>query len=125
MNLDSTRRWASVFCGVGFLTLATWWLALVIRSDSPHPIIGAFAVVLVTFGIGLFMGWRWAGRGAAFVLVLWAIFVPVGVLNPFMSAIILVQAVNAPLKLLWLVTLEVALLGMAWLIDPVTTRKPA
>lgn len=70
------------------------------------------------------MSWRWAGRGAAALLVLWAIFVPVGLLNPFTSAAILVQIANEPQKLLWLVPLELSLLGMAWLVDPPRKRQP-
>jgi asparagine N-glycosylation enzyme membrane subunit Stt3 len=123
MSIDPIRRWASIICGAAFLLLATWYSVLAVRAENLHLVVVAVVGVLVTLSIGLFMRWRWAGRGAAFVLVLWAIFIPMGVLNPFVSPDFLLQGTIAPLKLLWLIPLEVALLGMVWLVDP-ATRKP-
>ncbi len=73
------------------------------------------------FAYAIIKQYRWALRLTAAILLVAAVILPVGVLNPFTSGDYLVAGKEAPLvteTLLWLVPLEILLLVIVFLIDP-------
>lgn len=88
------------------------------------------SLVLATLALGLAYAiikqYRWALRLTTAILLVAAVVLPVGVLNPFSAGDYLVAGMEAPSvtqTLLWLVPVEILLLLIAFLIDP-ESKKP-
>ena len=88
------------------------------------------SLVLGTLALGLAYAiikqYRWALRLTAAILLVAAVILPVGVLNPFASGDYLAAGKEAPLvteTLLWLIPFEILLLVIAFMIDP-GRKKP-
>jgi len=83
---------------------------------------------ILTLGLAyvIIKQYRWALRLTAAILLVAAVILPVGVLNPFASGDYLAAGKEAPLvteTLLWLIPFEILLLVIVFLIDP-GRKKP-
>jgi hypothetical protein len=84
------------------------------------------ATLVLGFAYAIIKQYRWALRLTAAILLVAAVILPVGVLNPFTAGDYLAAGKEAPLvteTLLWLVPLEILLLVIVFLIDP-GIKKP-
>jgi hypothetical protein len=88
------------------------------------------SLVIGTLALGLAYAiikqYRWALRLTAAILLVAAVILPVGVLNPFTAGDYLAAGKEAPLvteTLLWLIPFEILLLVIVFLIDP-GRKKP-
>jgi len=82
--------------------------------------------LVLGFAYAIIKQYRWALRLTAAMLLVAAVILPVGVLNPFAAGDYLVAGKEAPLvteTLLWLIPLEILLLVIVFLIDP-GRKKP-
>ena len=69
---------------------------------------------------------HWIRRLAAFVILLFAIILPVGILNPFTAGDYLAMGETPPTvtdTLVWLIPVEAIILFAVYLIDPKKTDK--
>jgi hypothetical protein len=87
--------------------------------DGSKGVVGPVVLIgtLLAIGIGLILRSFWARRAAAALCIGVAVFLPIGVINPFAA-----MDVETPPSLreilCWMVPLELGLLVLAWLIDP-------
>ncbi|MCI5138614.1 MAG: hypothetical protein D3922_09430 [Candidatus Electrothrix sp. AR1] len=111
------RRCVSIAFGICFLLAAT----RLIYSEN-YILAGIFLLL----GLGLFMNKAWANRGTAWIFVLAAIVIPVGVINPFNAGDLMARQAEVPTVpqlLAWIIPLDLALLCLAWLLDPPRKKK--
>ncbi len=83
-------------------------------------------VLVLGLAYAIIKQYRWALRFTAAILLVAAVVLPVGVLNPFASGDYLAAGKEAPLvteTLLWLIPFEILLLVIVFLIDP-GRKKP-
>ena len=78
-------------------------------------------VLLLGFAFAIFRQNRWALGLVAAVCLLAAVFIPIGVLNPFTAGDYFATGTEPPpvkQTLLWLIPIEVLLLAIVYIIDP-------
>jgi hypothetical protein len=83
-------------------------------------------ILALGFAYAIIKQYRWALRLTAAILLVAAVILPVGVLNPFTAGDYLAAGKEAPLvieTLLWLIPFEILLLVIVFLIDP-GIKKP-
>ena len=90
--------------------------------------LGSLVLGTLTLGFAyvIIKQYRWALRLTAAILLVAAVILPVGVLNPFTAGDYLAAGKEAPLvseTLLWLIPFEILLLVIVFLIDP-GRKKP-
>jgi hypothetical protein len=80
-----------------------------------------FGALLLGLAFLIFRQYRWALRFAAAICLLVAIFLPIGLFNPFIAGDYMVSGKEPPSvvqTLLWLIPLETLLLSIVFIIDP-------
>ena len=85
-----------------------------------------FGTLALGLAYAIIKQYRWALRLISAILLVAAVILPVGVLNPYVAGDYLAAGKEAPLvteTLLWLVPLEILLLVIVFLIDP-GIKKP-
>jgi hypothetical protein len=106
------------------LAAVIFWGAIAAQPPGYGGMLGAG--LLLVFAYAVFRGFRWALRLAAGVLLLVAVILPVGLINPFMATEQMAagfQSSSLAITLLWLIPLEAILLAAIWFIDPPKIRK--
>src|SRR5579885_2590164 len=117
LALPVLRRRLTLGCGAFLLLLAAIDVLLMLLG----PEYALFAVIkdliVAALGVGLLLGNTFSRRATALLLVLLAIGLPLGYLNPFNASDMMAGQGEAPSVasvMLWMVPLEVVLLFMAW-----------
>lgn len=126
VTLTVLRRRATLVCGVLFVLLSAGdFLLMILRHDwSVFSLIEE--LILAALGVGLLFGNGFARRATALLLVLVAIILPVGYMNPFNASDMLAEQGTAPSVtsiLLWMVPLEIFLVFAIWAVDPIRRKK--
>ena len=117
-KLSRTVQWC---CGAFFMVLGLRVLWSAIDSHGNITAAAAVVVLLSLLAYGLVKQYRWALRSSAFLFLLSAIVIPVGLFNPFTAGDLLLAGryhLHRGLTLLWLIPLEIVLLALIFLLDP-------
>ena len=115
------RRRVSFGCGVLLSLLAAVDLVLMLLGTEYSIFTVLKDLIVAALGFGLLLGNVFARRATALLLVVVAIGLPIGYLNPFNASDMMAEGGTAPTVtavLLWMVPLEIALLFLAWAVDP-------
>lgn len=118
---------AMIFCAL--------WLALSVRlswiasttPDGWSAVVVVCLALLLSLAYGLWRQHGFALRCAAMILLLVAIVLPPGIFNVFSAGDYLAAGEEPPSilsSLVWLIPLEVFLLGAAYVLDVRTPRRP-
>jgi hypothetical protein len=117
------RQIVPIVCGTALCLLALNGLYLAARINGGRVGRLIFLALVLAFAGGLIYRASWARRLAAAILLLAAIVLPIGIFNPFMASDLMAQGQQPPAVtaygLLVLGLIEVGLLLMVWLLDPV------
>jgi hypothetical protein len=122
------RRRVTQICGILFLLLALIDLLSMLLGHDWSLFLFIKALVEATLGAGLLVGNVFARRAAALLLVLAAIGLPIGYINPFNAGDMMAEggtAPSIPSILLWMMPLELLLLFLAWAVDPMARERVA
>ena len=122
------RRRITQACGVLFLLLALLDLLPMLFGHGWSLFLFIKAVVEAALAAGLLLGNLFARRAAALLLLLVAIALPIGYINPFNASDMMAGGGAAPSVasiLLWMVPLELLLLFVVWAVDPLSRERTA
>lgn len=127
-SLTAIRRRITQACGVLILLLAAFDVLAMILGHDWSVFVLIKSLVFAALGVGLLLGKVFARRATALLLVLAAIGLPIGYINPFNASDMMAAQGTAPSLghiLLWMVPLEMLLLFTAWAVDPLRRERAA
>jgi len=118
--LKRLRKPTAIGCSLMFVIIAARniWGAVAYDRDIPTTVI--IVTLAIGLAFGLFRQFRWALRSSAAIFLLIAVFLPVGVLNPFTAGDYMGAGIDPPSvarTLVWLVPLEALLLATVYVLD--------
>ncbi|MBI3756109.1 MAG: hypothetical protein HY265_08125 [Deltaproteobacteria bacterium] len=121
-KVSKLTQWCSgaifIFMGIRFI-----WNAL--NSNKSIISSATVSVLLFILAYGLLNNYRWALRSSAFIFLMAAIILPVGIFNPFTAGDYMAAGKQPPdvkHTLLWLIPVEIILLSLVFIIDPKRNR---
>jgi hypothetical protein len=82
-------------------------------------------VLLLGLSFAIYRQYRWALRLTAGICLITAVFLPIGLFNPFTAGDYMVTGKSPPTilqTLLWLIPLEILFMAIAFIIDPKKER---
>lgn len=124
--LTLVRRRVTQACGIVLLLLAGIYLLMLLLAQTWSLATFIEALIFAALGAGLLLGNAFASRATALLLLLIAIALPIGYLNPFNASDMMAGGGTAPsvaVVLLWMVPLEILLLFIVWAVDPLRRRR--
>jgi hypothetical protein len=127
MPLSTTiRRRVTQACAALLVVLAVFDVLAMILGHDWSTFTFIEAIVWAALATGLFMELAFARRATALLLLLAAIVLPIGYINPFNAGDMMAQQGVAPSVthiLLWMVPVEALLLFAVWAIDPLRAGR--
>jgi hypothetical protein len=126
-NLQAKIRQATIIT-CSFLCILTSARIFFVAATRDHGIVInlVLGALLLGLAFAIFRQYRWALRFAAAIGLLVAIFLPIGLFNPFTAGDYMAagkEPHSLVQTLLWLIPLEVLLLSIVFIIDP-RKKKP-
>jgi hypothetical protein len=125
VTLIVLRRRVTQVCGALFLSLAALEFLLMALGRDWSVFTLIKELIMVALGTGLLLGNAFARRATALLLVLVAIGLPLGYMNPFNASDMMAgqgTAPSVPAILLWMVPLETFLIFAIWAVDPLKPK---
>lgn len=110
----------SICCAIILILINLNLIRVTIYSSGSWIAASIVTFILLVLVYGLFRQLPWALRSTAYVFILFAIILPIGILNPFTAGDYLAAGKNPPdvkLTLLWLIPLEVLFVASAYILD--------
>lgn len=123
--LSVLRRWVTLACGASFVLLAVGEFLMMVLGHDWSVVSLVKELVMVALGSGLLLGNAFARRATALVLLLVAVVLPLGYMNPFNASDMIAEQGAAPSVadiLLWMVPLETLLIFVVWAVDPLKRK---
>ena len=119
--MQKPTRLIQLCCGTIFLLLGVRFALSALDSNGSMIITLAIAVFFFILSYGLFKAHRWVLRSSAFMFLMSALVLPIGIFNPFTAGDYLAAGKQPPdvkYTLLWLIPVEILLLAVAYMLDP-------
>lgn len=125
--ITGARKYASILCGafLCFISVRAFYLMFFKDGIAFGRLI--FLTLASIFSVGLLLQAPFARRLLSAMLLLVAIILPSGLLNPFMASDMIASGQRPPEvhnALLTIIPIELVLLALIWLVDPIIKKLP-
>jgi len=125
-NIISQLRQA-IIIGISFLFALQSARSFFLAATHTQSILSnmIFGTLSLGLAFAIFRQYRWALRGAAFIFLMLAIILPVGLFNPFTAGDYFAAGKLPPSvshTLIWLIPVEILLFAVVFIIDPKKKR---